>query len=477
MRIRLVIMYTLLAASMFVVAQVGQAVFGNSPLGVKALFFLACFIVMLLLFLYLGQRFILRHIRAFIDLARRVGENDLSGQLKIQTGDEFQELGDSMNNMTAGIRGVLSDNLTASERLSQEAQELSQLANQSSRASELTNRIVEEMARGIQEQSSSITQTADAAEQMARSAGQVADEAQKAATLSGQASQRARAGAQLIHEVQDNMSQLKSAVDNSADVVKRLGVRSQEIGKIVDVIRGISRQTNLLALNASIEAARAGEHGRGFSVVAEEVRALAEQTTTSAAQIVSLIQEIQSETLAAVEAMEAGTRAVEAGSVLSTKASEAFNEIFGSVAQTVQTIQEIAAAAEEQAASSQEMTSTMETVSEIASQNTGRARQVAEGVQEQRTLAGNVAQAAGSLVEMADRLTSMVGRFKVKNDFQPCWILQGCNYLNCPAFQSPEEKCWLVPNTLCDEGRSTGSVSEKRTKCHQCEVFKVNTAF
>lgn len=476
MRLRLILLYLFVSVSLFFMIFIRRWFFADSGIAFSIVYFLLVWAAVFWGFLTMGQRYILRQVREFVGIARQVAENDLSGRIELQSGDEFQELAEAFNHMTDGIRTVLSDNLASAESLAHEAQQLSLLARQSSQVTEEISRTIEQMAHGISEQSLSVTQTADAAEQMARTASQVADEAQKAATLSSQASLRARSGAELIREVQETMHTLKRQVDESADVVRRLGTRSQEIGKIVDVIRGISRQTNLLALNASIEAARAGEHGRGFSVVAEEVRALAEQTTNSAAQIVALVQEIQSETLAAVEAMEAGTGAVDAGFTLSTKANEAFNEIYGSVVETVQTIQDIAAASEQQAASSQEMTSTMETVSDIANQNAVGAQMVASSAQEQRVTVNNLAEATHSLVETADKLTSLVGRFKVKADFQPCWILKDCNYINCPAFQAREEKCWLIPNTICD-GVMAGSVAEKRTACHQCEVFKANTAF
>lgn len=474
MRLRLILLYLIASVGMLLVSILRQWFFADAGIVVTIAMYAASFMAFLLVFLSLAQKQILKNLKLFDNLARRVAQNDLSVKVDIKSGDEFQELGDALNRMTRSIRTVLSENLDAAELLSQEAQHMSQLASSSSKITEEIGHTVEQMAIGIQEQSSSVQQAAQSAQQMAKTASQVANEAQKASALTAQASERAQSGAGLINEVQESMTLMKNAVTESAEVVRRLGTRSQEIAKIVDVIRNISRQTNLLALNASIEAARAGEHGKGFSVVAEEVRALAEQTTESAAQIVNLVQEILTETKAAVEATEQGARAAETGSVLSIKASEAFNEIYASVDQTVQTIQDIAAASEQQAASSQEMTSTMATVSDIATQNAIGARQVAEGTQEQRRTIARLAEEASILVEMADRLTSMVGRFKVKEDFQSCWVVKNCNFINCPAFHSQEEKCWLVPGTLCENGQPAASIAAKRSTCYQCEVFKTN---
>ena len=228
-----------------------------------------------------------------------------------------------------------------------------------------------------------------------------------------------------------------------------LGFRSQEIGKIIDVMRGISRQTNLLALNAAIEAARAGEHGRGFSVVADEVRALAEQSTSSAIQIIGLINEIQTETKNAVSAMEIGTEVVEEGANLATSASQAFNEILT-----------LGQPDGEHGPGNRRRLAGTGGQQRRDDRDHGRrgrdrraechgAQQVAAATQEQRTNVENLAVSASSLAEMADRLTAMVGRFKVNPNFQRCWRVMDCNFVNCPAYQSREEKCWLIPNTLC----------------------------
>jgi methyl-accepting chemotaxis protein len=411
----------------------------------------------------------------FIILMKKASENDLSQTIEIKRNDEFKLLEQSVNAMIANMRNILQENLEAAEQVAMAAQDMSSMAEQANISAQEVSMTIDQIARGADEQSHNVKQTTLAAQQMAETAQQVANEAQKASSLSLQAAERARYGGEIIQGVQDKIIQLKETVDNSADVVRRLGTRSQEIGKIIDVIRGIARQTNLLALNAAIEAARAGEHGRGFSVVADEVRALAEQSTNSAIQVVELINEIQKETAAAVAAMEVGTQKVSEGAELANAANQAFTEILNVVHQTVNTVQEIAAASQEQAASSQEMTSIMEGVEAIANRNAQGSQQVAAATQQQQATMATLASNAQALVEMADHLTSLVGRFKVIANFQRCWRVMDCNYVDCPAYQAKEEKCWLIPNTLCHDGVPNGSVTEKRSMCHQCEVFRINT--
>lgn len=425
---------------------------------------------------YLFERWVINPIRQMIIFTQQVSKKDLSQKLTLKTKDEYlMILEESLNEMLHNLQVILEENLEASEQLALAASEMSSMAEQANCATEEITSTMAQMAKVTQEQFENVNLSVAASQQMSETAQQVATEAQKAASFSSQAAQRAQNGEDNIQEINTKIMQVKETVDNSAEVVRRLGARSLEIGKIVDVIRGISRQTNLLALNAAIEAARAGEHGRGFSVVADEVRALAEQSTNSAAQIVALINEIQSETKAAVEAMELGTKVVDEGTALAQAAKDAFSEITAAVNQTVNTIHEIAAASQEQAASSEEMSSTMQSVASISQQNVNSANQVSAASSEQRMTMENLAVSAAQLVQMADHLTSLVGRFKVKPNFQRCWRVQDCNWVNCPAYQAQEEKCWLIPDTLCQDGIPNGSITDKRPMCHQCEVFKINT--
>lgn len=435
-------------------------------------------LIFLGVFVFVGNlllgKWVLSPLNQFILLSKKIAENDLSGKLEFKSNDEFELLAATVNDMLKNLRSVLQENLNAAEQVAIAASEMCSMAESANCATQEITGTMEQMANATEEQFDNVQMSVQAIQQMSENAQQVASEAQKAAEFSNQAADRAEKGEQIVQEVHSKIMQVKETVDNSAEVVRRLGASSVEIGKIVDVIRGISRQTNLLALNAAIEAARAGEHGRGFSVVADEVRVLAEQSTNSATQIVAMINEIQSETQSAVAAMEVGTQMVDEGTSLAIAAKEAFTQITGAVNQTVNTIHEIAAASEEQAASSKEITSTMQTVAGIAKQNVNGSNQVVTSTKEQRVHMENLNASASQLVEMADRLTSLVGRFKVKANFQRCWRVLDCNHVNCPAYQSKEEKCWLIPDTIGEDGMPV-SVNEKREKCHQCEVFRLNT--
>jgi methyl-accepting chemotaxis protein len=195
------------------------------------------------------------------------------------------------------------------------------------------------------------------------------------------------------------MEAIANSVERVGGIIQALGQRSDQIGEIVEVIDEIADQTNLLALNAAIEAARAGEQGRGFAVVADEVRRLAERTGKATKEIANMIRAIQAEANGAVASMEAGQGEVKAGVELANQAGQALTEIVGVVERVTGQVQQIAAAAEQQSASSEEISSNVEAVATIG-------RQGLVAVQ-------GTAQAAGELSQLAVQLQQVVSRFKL----------------------------------------------------------------
>jgi methyl-accepting chemotaxis protein len=195
--------------------------------------------------------------------------------------------------------------------------------------------------------------------------------------------------------------------------VRNLGNRSNEIGRIVEVITGIADQTNLLALNAAIEAARAGEQGRGFAVVAEEVRKLAEQSRTAAEQISGLIGEIQNDTNNAVTTMDAGGREVAAGTEAVEKAGAAFAAIANAVQGMVARIQEVSAATQSLAAGSQQAVKAVESIAAITEEAAAGSQEVGASAQEQSASVQEIASSSESLAQMAQELQRAVAEFSI----------------------------------------------------------------
>ena len=214
-----------------------------------------------------------------------------------------------------------------------------------------------------------------------------------------QASRSANDGTEVVESTIAVMSQIAAKVQESAKTVESLGARSEQIGAIIGTIEDIADQTNLLALNAAIEAARAGEQGRGFAVVADEVRALAERTTRATREIGEMIKAIQNETKGAVTAMEQGVQQVEAGTCEAAKSGAALREILAQINDVAMQVNQIATAAEEQTSTTSEISRNMVEITEVV-------RQTSQGAQESAT-------AAAQLNGNAEELQRLVRQFKL----------------------------------------------------------------
>lgn len=256
----------------------------------------------------------------------------------------------------------------------------------------------EQLAVGAKEQAAQSSEVASAVDELSRTIVENAASASQTANVAHQSGHVAQQGGEVVRQTVDKISQIATMVEQSAQTVERLVASSEEIGEIVSVIDDIAAQTSLLALNAAIEAARAGEHGKGFAVVADEVRQLAKKTTSATQEIAATIKTIQTETVAAVEAMHAGNAEVRSGMALADEAGQALEGIVNETQSTVDLINQIAAASEEQSVTSEEISRSVESISRISEES-------AQGVSE-------IATSAEQLNHLMNDLNTLVGQFK-----------------------------------------------------------------
>ncbi|MDP1994836.1 MAG: methyl-accepting chemotaxis protein, partial [Ignavibacteria bacterium] len=200
----------------------------------------------------------------------------------------------------------------------------------------------------------------------------------------------AKEGGKVVNETIAGMNRISEVVRKSAETVNELGKGSDQIGEIVQVINDIADQTNLLALNAAIEAARAGEQGRGFAVVADEVRKLAERTTKATKEIAVMIKQIQKDTGGAVESMNKGTEEVEKGKVLADKAGASLKEIIIGVEEVVDMSTQVAAASEEQSSAAEQISKNIEAISSVTHQSAAGVQQIARAAEDLNRLTVNL---------------------------------------------------------------------------------------
>lgn len=321
-----------------------------------------------------------------VNLAEAIAEGDMTHKIDVtDRDDEVGHLMISLDKMGASLSEFLKQVSISSSKLASSSEELSASSIQ--------------IAKGAEAQTQKAAQVATAAEQMSATVVEVAKNASGASEAAKDANKAAHKGGEIVKRTVEGMDGIAKSVQESASVIGELGSRSSEIGKIVKVIDDIADQTNLLALNAAIEAARAGEQGRGFAVVADEVRKLAERTTKATKEIGEMIKAIQEETKKAVLSMEAGTKEVEIEVKLAKEAGEALGEIIESVDRVTGMIQQIATASEEQSTASDQISGDIETVASVTKETAAGANQIAS--------------ASNDLAGLASELQTMVSRFKI----------------------------------------------------------------
>ncbi|MEE8442320.1 MAG: methyl-accepting chemotaxis protein [Dehalococcoidia bacterium] len=266
---------------------------------------------------------------------------------------------------------------STSQQVAKGAEEQTQSVQETTKGMQQLSAAIEQIAKGSQQQASSVEQAATIVNQVSSASSDVAKNAQAAAEGAKEATEAANNGRDMVAKTVEGMNKVKSAVDTASGKISELGAQSAEIGNIVAVIDDIAAQTNLLALNAAIEAARAGEQGRGFAVVADEVRKLAERVTSATKEIATLIEGVQKGVTESISATEEGAKEVEEGARLAEEAGKALDQIRDSVISVTEQIEQISAAAEEVSASSDEMVKTIDGVSSVVEQNSAATQEMA----------------------------------------------------------------------------------------------------
>ncbi|WP_018130546.1 methyl-accepting chemotaxis protein [Effusibacillus pohliae] len=365
------------------------------------------------LLVYLIIRSVTQPLKKLIEASDRISQGDLTRRIEVRSKDELGQLGESFNKMADSLRSVLTEVGETAIQLAASSEELTASAEQTSKATEQIASTIQEVALGTEQQVHHVKESAKAVNEMSAGVRQIATNAQNVSATAMRASEISAEGGQAIQTAVRQMNSIHLTVNGLAQSVKELGNRSQEIGKIVEVITGIAEQTNLLALNAAIEAARAGEHGRGFAVVADEVRKLAEQSAQSAQQIGELIQTIQAETDKAVQSMETATQAVAAGIGVVDQAGRSFDEIQRAVNEVAEQIQEGSAAAQQISAGTGQVVQAIETISEVTETTAAGTQNVSAAAEEQLASMQEITASAATLAKMAEELQSLVQTFKV----------------------------------------------------------------
>ncbi|MEW6419981.1 MAG: methyl-accepting chemotaxis protein [Nitrospirota bacterium] len=341
--------------------------------------------VLFAFFMFILKNSITKPLNEAVVITNKVAEGDLTVNLETRSKDEIGQVCMAVKTMTEKLKKVVGDLKSASDSMASASQQL--------RASS------EQMTRSVTEQSGRASQIATSSNEMSQTVVDIAKNASNIASSASGTSAIAKDGEGIVNKSIEEVKAISDTVHESAKLMASLGERSRQIGDIVNVIKDIADQTNLLALNAAIEAARAGEQGRGFAVVADEVRKLAERTAKATSEIGEMIGAIQDEVEMAVTSMEKGTKRVEVGVEFSSQASDALRKIVDSVNELQSMVQQIASSTEEMSTVSEQISGDIETIANVS--------------KETSTSSEQVAQSSSDLARLATNLQGLVGLFKV----------------------------------------------------------------
>ncbi|WP_458414740.1 methyl-accepting chemotaxis protein [Schinkia sp. CFF1] len=353
-------------------------------------------------------------ISQLIGYAKKMADGDFSDpEIENKSKDEVGDLANALNFMAKNLRELISQIRFTSDMVSSSAIQLMTSSEQSDYTTKQIAKTMQEVAIGVEKQFKNVEETSLTVNEMSMGVQQINSNAQSVSQRAIDASEKAADGGQSIQNAVQQMNLVNQTFNGLSGMVKGLGERSKEIGQIIEVITGIAEQTNLLALNAAIEAARAGEHGRGFSVVAEEVRRLAEQSAQSAHEISRLISSIMEETEQVVQSMETASNEVNEGIAVVNTAGNTFEVIEHSVNDVTAQIQEVTAAVKQMAYGAEQIVKSVRFISEVAEEAASGTQEVTASTEEQLSSIEEVSSSAGELANMAEELQNLLSKFKV----------------------------------------------------------------
>ena len=356
----------------------------------------------------------MKKLSAVSDSLKQFSSGDLRIEdLPVTSEDEIGELSHSLNDMKGKLKKLITSVTSSAEHVAASSEELTANGMQAAESIQQVASNTVELTENASKQATTIDELQVTISNMNDKMKELYNSSNAMSEAAKTSQEKALDGKEKVNFAIEQIKSIAEQVNRSADVVKNLGKRSDEIGTIVDTISAIADQTNLLALNAAIEAARAGEHGRGFAVVADEVRKLAEQSGEAAKNISTLINTIQNDTTSAVEAIESGNRSVHEGAKSVTATGSAFNAIEEQVEKLSENVKLSIQHIEAVNSTSQEILNSIKLIQNISQKSEEEAQNVSASTEEQTATIHEMSDASSKLAELAQQLQNEIHKFKI----------------------------------------------------------------
>ncbi|MFS0553569.1 methyl-accepting chemotaxis protein [Brevibacillus sp. 179-C9.3 HS] len=363
--------------------------------------------------IYYFSKYLTKQIDRANQLAHALSNGDFTASMDIKTSDEMGVMANRFNSMTATLRETLGQVSFNAQQVAATSEQLMASSEQTSKATEQIAESVQEIAYGTEQQVDATVQGYDVINEIAVHIEAMEKGIEDVNLSTQEANRQATEGNQMAVKTVEHMDVIHSQMAKTSTIVNGLGIRSQEIGEMISLITTIANQTNLLALNAAIEAARAGEQGRGFAVVADEVRKLAEQSSSAAEQVSNIVTVIQQDTGSAIAAMNHGSSILGEGMTLVRSTGNAFDQITSSTAGLLVRMNEVTAEMSKISLQMQTIVSSITHITQIAEQSAGNSQTVAAAAEEQNASMEEISSAATMLAKMAEELNDAVRSFKL----------------------------------------------------------------
>lgn len=358
-------------------------------------------------------RSITKPLSTLVSSSKKISQGDLTEKIDVRSKDEIGQLGTSFNEMSESLRDVIQAVQTSVENVASSSEELTASAGQTTKATEHITSSIETFSNGNENQSEMVEQSAAHLKQMNEGLNEVAETSDVITSSSIQSKTVAETGGQLVEQTVGQMKTIDHSVKEAEGVINGLEHKSKDITNILGVINGIADQTNLLALNAAIEAARAGESGRGFSVVAEEVRKLAVQSSDSAKEIEKLVNEIVTEIETSQNMFKAVNEEVKNGLTITDQTKESFSQINEQTAEIAARINEMNTTVRELSKGSEQISKAVNEIADVSRESSASIQDIAASAEEQLASMEEISSSSTTLSQMAEELRDLIKKFKI----------------------------------------------------------------
>lgn len=399
---------------MVITAPESEVIADASDLAKMTLIISIFFIIVAVLFIFFFAKRLAKPIELIRDDCHILNDGDFREKtVSVNSADEIGQLAKGFHEMRGGLRNLITKIQNQAEKVAASSEELTAGAMQSAESSNRVATSISEIAKGIEQQSMAAEDVNIIADQLSKTADEISGKTKEIAETASSASNDVELGRSSIAKAVAQMQEIGEGSAQIQEAVTELARGSKEISDIVNLISNIAGQTNLLALNAAIEAARAGEQGRGFAVVADEVRKLAEESNQSSQKIGELVKRNQLGMEKAVAASKAGTEGIHLGIEAVNSADETFKNIVNVILHLSEEIATISESIEMMAFGSSAMVESIDQIEKVSKTNAGEAQTVSAATQEQSASMQEIASASQSLADLASELQAAVAKFKV----------------------------------------------------------------